>query len=215
MAAFGEYSGYDGLGLANLVQKKEVTAAELLEAAISQVDALNPKVNAVIDRFFDEASKSIASLRMDAPFCGVPFLMKDILTPFAGRPFRSGSRLYGDYTPDHDGEMAIRYKEAGVVIIGKTNAPEFGLMPVTEPELFGPTRNPWDLSRTSGGSSGGGTNGSHRPRQRWRRFDPCSRLLLRCFRLKADARPKPDWSRLQRVVAGMRLRSCPYPLSSG
>ena len=155
MAAFDEYANYDGLGLAELVHKKEVTALELLEAAIAQIEAVNPKVNAVIDQFFEEAAGSMEALEPDAPFCGVPFLMKDILTAYAGRPFRSGSRLYRDYVPEHDGEMAVRFKAAGLVVLGKTNAPEFGLMPVTEPELFGATRNPWDLSLTPGGSSGG------------------------------------------------------------
>ncbi len=89
------------------------------------------------------------------PFAGVPFLVKDLGPPLAGAPLTSGSRLYANYVPDGDGELMTRFKHAGLLVFGKTNVPEFGLLPVTEPELFGPCRNPWDLGRTPGGSSGG------------------------------------------------------------
>src|SRR5262249_38070952 len=89
------------------------------------------------------------------PFAGVPFLAKDLGPPLAGAPLTSGSRLFANYVPEEDGELIQRFKNAGLTIFGKTNVPEFGLVPFTEPELFGPCLNPWDTSRTPGGSSGG------------------------------------------------------------
>lgn len=155
LAMMDDYANYDGLGLAQLVRNKQVTPAELLDAAIDQAEAIDPQINAVIDKFYDEAHATLETLPAEAPFRGVPFLVKDILAAYRGRPMRSGSRLFADYVPDHDGEIVRRYKAAGVVTFGKTNAPEFGLMPVTEPELFGATLNPWDPKHTPGGSSGG------------------------------------------------------------
>jgi amidase len=104
---------------------------------------------------FDEALATVARGVGDGPFAGVPFLLKDLLAAYAGQPLRSGSRFLKDYVPDRDSEIVRRYRRAGVIVVGKTNTCEFGLVPYTEPELFGPTRNPWDLSRTPGGSSGG------------------------------------------------------------
>ena len=85
----------------------------------------------------------------------MPLLLKDLLGAVAGEPLRCGSRFLESYVPAHDSELVKRYRSAGFVFLGKTNTPEFGLTPVTEPALFGPTNNPWDLTRTSGGSSGG------------------------------------------------------------
>ena len=104
---------------------------------------------------YDRARAAVAAGLPDGPFRGVPFLLKDIMGDHAGVPSTRCSRFLKDYRPDHDSEIVKRHKAAGLVILGKTNAPEFGLLPVTEPELFGPTRTPWDLTRTSGGSSGG------------------------------------------------------------
>jgi len=84
----------------------------------------------------------------DGPFKGVPFLMKDTLAVYAGVPLTNGSRFFKDFVPDHDSEMAKRFKAAGVIVVGETDTPEFGPVPFSEPELFGPTRNPWDVSRT-------------------------------------------------------------------
>jgi amidase len=150
-----DYIQHDGLGLAELVRKKEVQPVELVEAAIQQIELLNPQVNAVIHRLYDEARKAAESFDPDAPFCGVPFLIKDLMLSYAGAPLCNGTRLLSDYVPDHDGELALRFKRAGVIAVGKTNVPEFGYVPVTEPAAFGPSRNPWDLERTPGGSSGG------------------------------------------------------------
>ena len=155
MADFKEYEKFDGLGLAELVRKKKVHPLELLESAISRIENRNPKLNAVIHKFYDKARRTASEKIPDGPFCGVPFLLKDLLAAYAGEPMNSGSKAYRNYIPLQDSELVRRFKNAGTVILGKTNTPEFGLMGVTEPELHGPTANPWDLTRTPGGSSGG------------------------------------------------------------
>ena len=155
MSGFGDYDKYDGLGLAELVRKKEVKPSELVEEAISRIERLNPQVNAVIHKMYELAQKAADGALPDGSFKGVPFLLKDLLAAYAGVPLSYGSRFLKDFVPDHDSELVKRFRAAGVIIIGKTNTPEFGLVPVTEPELFGPSNNPWDLTRTTGGSSGG------------------------------------------------------------
>jgi len=104
---------------------------------------------------YDLARKAAEGNLLDGPFSGVPFLLKDLMADYAGVPTRKGSRFHNDFVSDHDSEMVRRFKAAGVIVLGKTNTPEYGLVPVTEPELFGPSNNPWDLTRTTGGSSGG------------------------------------------------------------
>jgi amidase len=155
MAGFKEYDHYDALGLADLVRRKEISPQELCEEAISRIDTINPKINAVIYRMYDIAHKSLKGQLPQGPFTGVPFLIKDLLASYAGVPMTMGSKAYKNYIPSQDSELMKRYKASGVVILGKTNTPEFGLMGVTEPELHGPTRNPWNLNHTPGGSSGG------------------------------------------------------------
>jgi len=155
MSGFSEYDRYDGLGLADLVRKKEVTPGELVEESINRMEQLNPQLNAVIYKMYELARKAAAQSLPDGPFKGVPFLLKDILMAYAGVPLTGGSRFFKDLVPGHDSELVRRFKASGLIVVGKTNTPEFGLMPVTEPELFGPTNNPWDLTRTPGGSSGG------------------------------------------------------------
>ncbi|MGD8297403.1 MAG: amidase family protein [Desulfobacterales bacterium] len=155
MSGFKEYDRYDGLGLAELVKKKEISSAELCEEAIARIEKINPKLNAVITPMYDLARKSVQQLLPEGPFSGVPFLLKDLLADFAGVPLTRGSRACRNYIPDHDSEMVQRFKNAGLVVLGKTNTPEFGLLGYTEPELHGPTRNPWNTDHTPGGSSGG------------------------------------------------------------
>jgi amidase len=155
VSGFSDYDKYDGLGLSELVRRQEVKPSELVEEAISRIEKLNPQLNAVICKMYELARKAADRDLPDGPFKGVPFLMKDIGMACAGVPLTSGSQFLKDFVPNHDSEMVKRFRAAGVVIIGKSNTPEFGLMPVTEPELFGPTNNPWDLARTPGGSSGG------------------------------------------------------------
>jgi len=155
MGGFSEYDRYDAVGLAGLVRKRDVSPRELLQEAASRCDRVNPALNAVIYRTDAQAESAAAAIDPAQPFAGVPFLAKDLGPPLAGAPLTSGSKLFANYVPDEDGELMKRFKHAGLVVFGKTNVPEFGLVPVTEPELFGPCRNPWDLGRTPGGSSGG------------------------------------------------------------
>lgn len=155
MSGFADYARYDGLGLAELVRKKEVKPSELVEEAISRIEKLNPQLNAVVYKMYELARQSACGDLPDGPFKGVPFLMKDWLVACAGAPLTNGSRFFRDFIPDYDSELVKRFKACGVIVIGKTNTPEFGMAPVTEPELFGPTNNPWNLARTPGGSSGG------------------------------------------------------------
>jgi amidase len=155
MGGFKEYGQYDGLGLAELVRKKEVSAAEICEEAITRIECVNPALNAVVTPMYDLGRKAVQATLPDGPFAGVPFLLKDLLGDFAGVPQTMGSRACKNYIPARDSELVKRYKQAGLVILGKTNTPEFGLLGITEPELHGPTRNPWNPDHTPGGSSGG------------------------------------------------------------
>lgn len=155
MGAFKEYTRYDAIGLAELVRRGEVTAGELCEAAIQCIEQLNPKLNAVVTPMYDIGRGVAERQALEGPFAGVPFLLKDLMYAFAGVPMSSGSKAYKHFVPDYDSEMVKRFKKAGLVILGKTNTPEFGLMGVTEPAVFGPCRNPWNTDHTPGGSSGG------------------------------------------------------------
>jgi amidase len=156
MRTFAEYEAYDGLGLAELVRQKHVSAAELLEAAIARVEARNGAVNAVTMPLYDLARATIARGLPAGPFAGVPYLMKDLTASIAGVGMTRGSRFFADTPPAvSDSEHVTRLKRAGLVIFGRTNTCELGLSLTCEPRLHGPTRNPWDLSRISGGSSGG------------------------------------------------------------
>ena len=143
--------------LAELVRKGDVSARELVEASFERIGALNERINAFIH--LDEEQALAAADAVEAgderPFAGVPTAIKDIGPQWGGRPFTFGSHLFGDYTPDFDSAIVRRFKDAGFIPVGKTNTPEMGILPVTEPRRYGPTRNPWDLDRTPGGSSGG------------------------------------------------------------
>ena len=152
--AFSEYGSYDGMGLAELVRKKQVSARELLDEAIARTVQVDPQINAVVVKHYDHADRQIENGLRDGPFTGVPFLLKD-LENLEGTRTTSGASLYNDNVPDHTGTLARRFLGAGVTIFGKSSTPEFGLMPTTESRLFGPTRNPWNLAHSSGGSSGG------------------------------------------------------------
>ena len=137
------------------MRRGEVSAEEVLEAAIERIEALNPALNAVVTRVYDQARAAAARHDRDAPLAGVPFLLKDLGGAQAGVPLSAGSRFFAHAAAPVDAEIVVRYKRAGLMILGRTNTPEFGLSATTEPVLFGPTRNPWDLARTPGGSSGG------------------------------------------------------------
>lgn len=150
-----EYTGRDATALAALVRAGEVTPPELIEVAMKRLEKVNPLINAVVYRMDEEARALALSADRNAVFAGVPFLAKDLQSDYAGHPTSGGSRVAVDRVVADDTELARRVRATGVSILGKTNVPEFGLLPYTEPELWGPCRNPWSLDRTPGGSSGG------------------------------------------------------------
>jgi len=156
MAGFADYEQYDGLGLADLVRRGKVKPEELLEAAIERVEARNGSVNAVTMKLYDHGRKAIADGLPDGPFRGVPYLMKDLTSNVAGVRMTRGSRFFADTPPAAaDSEHVRRLKRAGLVIFGRTNTCEIGLSLTCEPKLHGATKNPWDPTRISAGSSGG------------------------------------------------------------
>jgi amidase len=151
---FKEYAEYDGIGLADLVRKKQVSATELLDEAIARTARVDPQINAVVVKHYDDAKRQIDQGLADGAFTGVPFLLKD-LENLAGTRTTFGASIYKDNIAAESGTLAQRFLAAGLAIFGKTSSPEFGLMPTTESRLFGPTRNPWNPAHSSGGSSGG------------------------------------------------------------
>jgi amidase len=155
MGDFAEYDQYDAMGLAELVRQGQVTPAELCEEAIERIERVNPQLNAVVNPMYDLGRQTASEALPDGPFTGVPFLIKDLMFAYAGVPTSYGCKALKDNTAEHDSEMVARFKKAGLVTLGKTNTPEFGLMAFTEPELFGPCRNPWNTDYSPGGSSGG------------------------------------------------------------
>jgi amidase/6-aminohexanoate-cyclic-dimer hydrolase len=152
--AFKEYGSHDALGLAELVRKNEVSATELLDEAIARTERVDPKINAVVVKHYDHARSQIDRGLPDGPFKGVPFLLKD-LDLLKGTRTTWGASIYKNDVADRTSTLAQRFLGAGLAIFGKSASPEFGLLPTTEPRLFGPTRNPWNPAHSSGGSSGG------------------------------------------------------------
>jgi amidase len=149
-SALSDYERYDGTGLAELVKAREVSAGELLEAAVARVEQHNPTINAVVNRMYDQAKAAIAAGLPSGPFTGVPYLLKDIGSFYAGTVTTLGSSAFRNFIPDHDSEMVVRLKKAGLVIFGKTHTPEFGLSSSSESRLFGATHNPWNLEYSAG-----------------------------------------------------------------
>ena len=149
---FEDYRRHDAVGLAGLVARREVSPAELLDVAVDRMAKVNPAINAVTQ---DLTARARAETPASGPLSGVPFLLKDLGLTLAGTPTTSGSRLFADAVAAADSPLTAAYRSAGLSVFGKTNTPEFGLWPVTESELLGVCRNPWDVSRTPGGSSGG------------------------------------------------------------
>ena len=150
-----ELTWLDATAQAELVRRGQVSPVELVEAAIARIERLDPQLNAVIRPLFDTARETARGELPDGPLRGVPYLLKDLGPPLAGVPLIGGSAALRDNVPEVDAYLIERLRAAGLVFVGKTNTPEFGLLPTTEPRLFGPTLNPWDRSRSSGGSSGG------------------------------------------------------------
>jgi amidase len=144
------------LELAGMVRAGEVSSTELVQASLDRIEATRDLNHwTLVDEEGALAAASEVEAGDERPFAGVPIAIKDLFAPVAGLPMRQGSELLGDFTPDYDYALVRRFKEAGFVIVGKTQTPEFGITPVTEPRRFGPARNPWDPERTTGGSSGG------------------------------------------------------------
>ena len=147
----------DAAAQAELVRTGQVSAAELVTAAIERIEALNPVLNAVVTPVFDRAAEAAQASPAGpaGPFAGVPYLLKDLACEMEGVRFTEGSRFLAGHVSAFDSELVLRLRRAGLVILGKTNTPEFGMAPACEPVLFGPARNPWDPQRSTSGSSGG------------------------------------------------------------
>lgn len=152
---FSEYDDYDGMGLAELVRDGEVSAEALVDAAIERIESRNPALNAVVYPMYDEARKRARGELPQGPFSGVPFLLKDLHGEMVGHPSTSSTRLLSTWRPKKNAELVNRYLDSGVIVVGRTNTPEFGIYGVTESEMRGPARNPWNTGHTPGGSSGG------------------------------------------------------------
>jgi amidase len=151
---FDDYCHYDGLGLAELIRKRELQPTEVLEAAILRAEKLNPELNAIVTPLYDLAHRR-AKERLSGPFAGVPFLLKDVHHALEGTPMSNGSRLHLGECSRFTAEIVRRFLDAGVVVFGKTNTPEYKLSAFTVSQAWGATRNPWDATRSAGGSSGG------------------------------------------------------------
>src|SRR4051812_25669199 len=147
----------DATDQAELVRTGKVSAAELVEAAIARIEKVNPELNAVIHPLFDDARKEAADPLPDGPFTGVPMVLKDLVCYSAGHPFHEGMRFLKaqGWTEEEDQYLAAKFRAAGFVFVGKTNTPELGILPTSEPDAHGATRNPWNTEHSTGGSSGG------------------------------------------------------------
>jgi amidase len=153
--AFAEYDRYDALGLAGLIAKKKLSAREAVDEAIARAERLNPKLNAIVFADYERARDAAKDKLPKGPFAGVPILLKDMRAGAIGMPTRNGSRYMPKILADHDSTLVARYRAAGLIPLGKTNVPEFGILPTTESKLYGPAHNPWNLDHSTGGSSGG------------------------------------------------------------
>ena len=190
--------------LAAMIRRRELKPSELMAATIERIEETNPKLNAFVALRSDQAlaearamDEKIARKEAVGPLAGLPLGVKD-LEDVAGLPTTHGSVPFKNLIPKEDSVQVARLKAAGAIVIGKTNAPEFGYTAFTKNVLFGPTRNPWNLERTPGGSSGGSSaaiaarRGAARDRLRWRRLDSNPRVLRRMLRAQAVVRPHPE-----------------------
>ena len=155
MTQSDEFAHLDATAQAELVRKKNVKPIELVDAAIARIERLNPSLNAVITPMFESARAAAKRRLPEGLFRGVPFLLKDLIAEAKGVRFAEGTAFSREFVSPADSELVRRHRRAGLIIIGKTNNPELGIMPTTEPRRFGASHNPWDPHRTTGGSSGG------------------------------------------------------------
>jgi amidase len=152
---FDEYRRLDATALAGLIARGELSAKAVLDVAIGRAEAINPAINAIVHTQYAQAYKAIAAGLPQGPLTGVPYLIKDLGFFETGEPATYGSRIYAGFRADHDSAYVRRCKEAGLVCMGRSSSPEFGLSPNTEPRLYGSCKNPWNLAHSAGGSSGG------------------------------------------------------------
>src|ERR1700739_800962 len=152
---FEEYRRQDAISLAGLITNHEVSAMEVLEAAIARGEQVNPVINAIVHKQYGQARKAVAAGLPEGPLKGVPYLVKDLGFFETGEPATFGSSLFKDFVADHETTYVTRCKKAGLVFMGRSSSPEFGLNPNTEPRLYGSCHNPWNLEYSAGGSSGG------------------------------------------------------------
>jgi len=150
-----DFDQYDALGLADLVRRQEVQPIELVDAVIDRIEKVNPRLNCIVIKEYDRARKLAQGPLPDGPFTGVPFLMKDLILFYQGVKTTNACRFFKDFVAPDDSFVVQRFKQAGFILVGKTNTPEFGFNVTTEPVLHGPTRNPWNTDLSPGGSSGG------------------------------------------------------------
>lgn len=155
MSVIADYEKLDALDLAGLVATRQVRPVEVLEEAIGRAERLNPRINAITIPLYDRARKAAEDGLPAGPFTGVPFLLKDLGALLTGTRTSGSGKMWADFVADHDSTIVARYRAAGLNTFGKSASPEMGLAPSTEPAMFGPCRNPWDLGHSSGGSSGG------------------------------------------------------------
>ncbi|MFT7530781.1 MAG: amidase [Gammaproteobacteria bacterium] len=153
--SFQEFDQYDATGLAELIRLGKISATEVVRSSIERIEEINPEINAVVSTCFELALDSLGANKSRSPLYGVPYLVKDFHTLLAGLPSTNGCRGLRDFVPRTDSVLVTRLRNAGLVILGKTNTPELGLNICTSPTLFGPTRNPLDGRYSAGGSSGG------------------------------------------------------------
>jgi amidase len=155
MSKHDDFAFMDAIAQAQLVRRREVTALELVDAAIQRIERLNPILNAVVTPMYEQARAAAMGKLPSGSFAGVPFLIKDAMASCRGVRSTWASAFLQDFVSDDDSEVVVRLKRAGLIILGMANTPEFCCRPTTEPRLFGPCHNPWDPARSPGGSSGG------------------------------------------------------------
>src|ERR1700730_7317083 len=201
---FEEYRKHDAISLAGLIAKREVSAEEVRETAIARAEQVNPALNAIVHKQYEQARQAVAAGLPEGPLKGVPYLIKDLGFFETGEPATFGSKLFKDFVADHDTAYVTRCKKAGLVFMGRSASPEFGLNPNTEPRLYGSCHNPWNLEYSPGGSSRrrGGSGCRRHPargaRNRRRRLDPHSRSAVRPVRAQAVTRPSVYGARRRR-----------------
>src|SRR5882724_4430550 len=214
---FEEYRTHDAISLAGLIAKRQVSAEEVLEAAITRAEQVNPAINAIVHKQYEQARRAVAAGLPEGPLKGVPYLIKDLGFFQTGEPATLGSSLFKDFVADHETAYVTRCKKAGLVFIGRSSSPEFGLNPNTEPRLYGSCHNPWNLEYSPGGSSGGGGGSGFRghsaygARNRRRRLNPHSSGAVQPVRAQAVTRQGISGARRGRRMGWPIRRTCGQP----